>query len=97
MICVTFWLFLNDTSYKLVSLLRVKSYEFNGHKEQITYVKSEVKSEAYWYGWLHMKHGVVCTTTSHAPFLQGKHFSLWNPKRTTKRWLSMVNIKTFST
>lgn len=94
MICVTFWLFLNDTSYKLVSLLMVKSYEFNGHKEQITYVKSEVKH----IGMVGcMKHGVVCTTTSHDPFLLGKHFSLWNPKRTTKRWVSTVNIKTFST
>lgn len=45
MICVTFWLFLNDTSYKLVSLLRVKGYRFSGHKEQITYVQTEVKSK----------------------------------------------------
>lgn len=85
MICVTFWLFLNETSYKLVSLLRVKGYRFNGHKEQITYIKTEVKSEAYWYGCRHMKHGVVCKTTSHAPSLWGKDFSLWIPKRTTKR------------
>jgi len=44
MICVTFWLFLNVMLYKLVPLPRVKGYRYNGHKEQIIYVKTEVKS-----------------------------------------------------
>lgn len=43
--------------------------------------KTEVKSEAYCYSTLHVKHGVYCTTSPCAPFSMGESILVYGVPR----------------
>lgn len=49
------------------------------------FIKTDLKSEAHWWGCEPMEHGVVCITTSQDPSLWGRNLSPRIPKRISKR------------